>query len=1170
MSKGRDLRQKEKVSYTISDDSDELASISGASSTFSTPKKPKRMRNIIDLEDDDDEPEEIARPKTPPPRLSAAGHELRQHKDLHLSLRAQENGDKPVLKKRKVSLPKIKQQKPRVVSDAPLGHAVRTTRNETRDYIATETAAKRAKFFIAKKDYFLPLLPENNHVKRIVEQTSIHRSVDSAEDMVVPYESIGQPKGITATMKPYQLSGLSFLVYLQRNGLSGILGDEMGLGKTLQTLSLIQYLKENRVLSVANEESRPSLVVCPLSVLSSWMAECRRWTPGLKVIRFHGPINERNRLKRVATGEEDMYGNHTRSAIIKKNQRLTAAGKTIIDLEAEDEPEDLSGIDLVVTTYETFSAEESWFKRAFVWKYVILDEGHKIKNELSQVSTALQGLGAEFRLILTGTPLQNNMMELWALLHWLYPEVFTDKTSELFKNSFDLSKGKVSTTVMDDARRLLELIMLRRMKNSPGVDLNLPKKTDVLLFVPLTPMQRFWYTRLLTRADKGLLEELFHDAKGKEAKALQEEVKEEKNWEQAGIEELEKMEKEGTTAADWEESKQIMRQAIEQEELDQGKKSAFQKLLNLLMQLRKCCNHPYILPHASPDPYYLGEHVIHASGKFIVLDKIVQELVVKQKKKVLIFSGFTRMLDCCEDFLALRGGDGEAFKYVRLDGGTGRARRNLGIRLFNNKESEYRVMLISTRAGGLGVNLASASDVVMLDQDWNPQIMLQAEARAHRIGQTQPVTIYKLCTQGTVEEQMMGRIQKKLYLSAKVTESMRDIHSTPGAGRTKQRGRPGATAEEDAPKLNTSQLMSLVRRGAQALSHPEIDVDDMVSWDFHTMLEKCKDKPSDVHVAKQTQSNAEVSEEAEKKWLAQIEQVESRLFQGKAYATYKKVDTVFGLDRAREERRIGKNTTVMVDGFAISKESMGCAEWEAVPTMAGKDPRLAEPTRKKKVAVENQGHCQVCWDGGELILCSTCPRSYHYMCLDKHFKALSKAKTQFHCPQHQCVDCLQKTGDAGGMIYRCRWCERGYCEDCLEFDKTTMIGNNLKEYELLGFPEVTQAFYISCPSCKDHHIEDLNAKNFCETKAQEYDEEYKHVLESQSLTIIDNDAERKMVSSFSRAGSMTDATTLDESGLSTPQVECADTFRASVGTKRKIKSAPFTTSAKKRTQRITM
>ena len=220
-------------------------------------------------------------------------------------------------------------------------------------------------------------------------------------------------------MKPYQLGGLSFLVYLQRNGLSGILGDEMGLGKTLQTLSLIQYLKENGKASEPDSPPRPSLVVCPLSVLSSWMAESRKWTPGLKVLRFHGPVHERARLKRIASGEEDMFGNDTHLTIKKKNKRLEKAGKTIIDLDPEHPAsEETAGVDLVVTTYETFSAEQGWFKRAFVWKYAILDEGHKIKNDLSQVSTALQGLGAEYRLILTGTPLQNNLVELWALLHW--------------------------------------------------------------------------------------------------------------------------------------------------------------------------------------------------------------------------------------------------------------------------------------------------------------------------------------------------------------------------------------------------------------------------------------------------------------------------------------------------------------------------------------------------------------------------------------------------------------------------------------------------------------------------------------------------------------------------------------------------------------------------------
>lgn len=219
-------------------------------------------------------------------------------------------------------------------------------------------------------------------------------------------------------MKPYQLSGLSFLVFLQRNGLSGILGDEMGLGKTLQTLSLVQYLKESRDEAQPSGEDRPCLVVCPLSVLSSWMAESRKWTPGLKVLRFHGPIQERNRLKRIAAGEEDMYGNSTRQALKKKNKRAKSAIKDVIELDPESDEEDSAGVDLIVTTYETFSAEQSWFKRAFVWRYVVLDEGHKIKNDLSQISTALQGLGAEYRLILTGTPLQNNLVELWALLHW--------------------------------------------------------------------------------------------------------------------------------------------------------------------------------------------------------------------------------------------------------------------------------------------------------------------------------------------------------------------------------------------------------------------------------------------------------------------------------------------------------------------------------------------------------------------------------------------------------------------------------------------------------------------------------------------------------------------------------------------------------------------------------
>ena len=216
------------------------------------------------------------------------------------------------------------------------------------------------------------------------------------------------------------------------------------------------------------------------------------------------------------------------------------------------------------------------------------------------------------------------------------------------------------------------------------------------------------------------------------------------------------------------------------------------------------CNHPYQIQNAEPADSVLGDHLILASGKFIVLEKLVKELVVKQKKKILIFSGFTRMLDLVEDFLSIRGGNGSEFRVARLDGSTSRARRNLAIRLFNDLASESRVMLISTRASGLGINLTSATEVIFLDQDWNPQITVQAEARAHRIGQTKPITIYKLVSQGTVEEQMLGRIQKKLYLSAKVTESLQDIHTKAGKTKKGPGGRVAETAEDEMPQLSTS------------------------------------------------------------------------------------------------------------------------------------------------------------------------------------------------------------------------------------------------------------------------------------------------------------------------------------------------------------------------------
>ncbi|KAK3044269.1 hypothetical protein LTS18_001744, partial [Coniosporium uncinatum] len=298
----------------------------------------------------------------------------------------------------------------------------------------------------------------------------------------------------------------------------------------------------------------------------------------------------------------------------------------------------------------------------------------------------------------------------------------------------------------------------------------------------------------------------------------------------------------------------------------------------------------------------------------------------------------------------------------------------------------------------------------------------------------------------------MGRIRKKLYLSAKITESMRNMHGQ----ESKARKKGTSSSNEDMPQMGAGQLKSLLRRGAQTLSHPEIDVKDMLNWDFATMLEKCKDRPSDPHIGEATATHSTVDEE---KWLSVMEKVETAVFDGKRYQKQLESENAKNLlpnEVTRADRRIGKNTTVMMDGYEVSKASVGCVGWEAVPTLAGKDPRLAEPMKEKRPEIINQDHCQICWDGGEITLCSGCPRSYHIGCMEKDRRPIKKSFNAFHCPQHECHDCGKKTTDAGGLIYRCRFCPMAFCEDCLDWDAIKLVGETLPEYEMLGFPAVTQ------------------------------------------------------------------------------------------------------------------
>jgi SWI/SNF-related matrix-associated actin-dependent regulator of chromatin subfamily A member 5 len=343
-------------------------------SSNSSPETPKSQRmseldqDELDQDEDDDEDTAIEYGRS-------TGRELRKRQP-NRSIKAMENGYVP----RKSSNNKKADHS---ALDELAGHdlpPILNSRSAIRQEIASKTGAYRNQFLIEKKDLWLPLLPNNNYVRKLIEKHDQHSAAEAGPvPPVSPYEEIEtQPLGVKATMKPYQLSGLSFLVYLHRNGLSGILGDEMGLGKTLQTLSLIQYIKENEPKAGTGKLQRPCLVVCPLSVLSSWISEAKKWTPGLKVLRFHGPVRERIRLKKIAAGEIDIHGNMTAQAKAKLKARKGSSSRNAINLDTDSEDEEDVGVDLVVTTYECYRMENSWFKSAFVWRWAILDEGHAV------------------------------------------------------------------------------------------------------------------------------------------------------------------------------------------------------------------------------------------------------------------------------------------------------------------------------------------------------------------------------------------------------------------------------------------------------------------------------------------------------------------------------------------------------------------------------------------------------------------------------------------------------------------------------------------------------------------------------------------------------------------------------------------------------------------------
>uniref|UniRef100_A0A674NJE5 Proliferation-associated SNF2-like protein n=1 Tax=Takifugu rubripes TaxID=31033 RepID=A0A674NJE5_TAKRU len=586
---------------------------------------------------------------------------------------------------------------------------------------------------------------------------------DNAKHLLDPHRKVNgepvpaqQPQLFTGgVMRWYQIEGIEWLRMLWENGINGILADEMGLGKTIQCIAHIAMMIERKVMG-------PFLVVAPLSTLPNWISEFKRFTPEVSVLLYHGSQAERAKL-------------------MKQIRRPQGP---------------LSTCPVVVTSFEISMIDRKFLQR-FQWKYLIVDEGHRIKNLNCRLVRELKRLPTDNKLLLTGTPLQNNLAELWSLLNFLLPEVFDDlKSFELWFDIDSISEAEnvvaaereqnilsmlhqVSSqasaavahhknpfSVLKLARfnkRLLLLFqiltpfLLRRLKTD--VALEVPPKKEIVVYAPLTAKQEALYTAVVNKT----IAKMLGMEKERPADLTPSGRPKRRNRKVVSYKETDE-----DTPRDLEKYLEDVRKEHDSPSVLQVQSpldaQINMKLQNILMLLKRCCNHPYLVAYPL-DPvtqqFKIDEQLVQSSGKFLILDRMLPALK-RRGHKVLIFSQMTSILDILMDYCFLRG-----FQYSRLDGSMSFADREENITKFSNDPQVF-LFLLSTRAGGLGINLTAADTVIIFDSDWNPQADLQAQDRCHRIGQTKPVVVYRLVTANTIDQKILERASNKRKLEQMV------------------------------------------------------------------------------------------------------------------------------------------------------------------------------------------------------------------------------------------------------------------------------------------------------------------------------------------------------------------------------------------------------------------
>lgn len=872
-------------------------------------------------------------------------------------------------------------------------------------------------------------------------------------------------------LKAHQTAGVNWLIRAFHNRCGGILADDMGLGKTVQALACLSYLR------ASGAAHGPFLIVAPLTCVSNWCREARRFVPHLSVAKLCGSAKER---KHALDDDAIWYGTK----------------------------------DVIITSYDSVANTEDYFHR-HQWAALVLDEAHRVKNQASRVREALDGVRCTGRLLLTGTPLQNNIQELFALLRFVWPDVLA-REPEVFKSIKDEEaiSGEAGAALAEQVKALLPPLLMRRLKED-AVDL--PPKTIHDIWLPMSPQQASWYRSLVAcrratagRGLRALLKLLFrlrmtcaHPVCAGASEADRADLRS-FGIPEAELQHLAEQKDAGEYEVSWSGKLVFVDKLLTHlhaqnvEYVYRWRDASTADTAQQSFALGRC-----ITGNGDPCPDEMRPWVAPAAR-----DQATAGEAAPLPHKVLIFSQFHACLDMLEAFCARRG-----WRTLRLDGSTHTVLRELDVRDFNSAEEDCFVYLISTRAGGLGINLASANHVVVFDQDWNPHVDTQAIDRSHRIGQCRAVTVYRMMQEWGVEERLFHRREFKLRMGHQFIGGAGDATPLEGGARS---------APVQSERLSADEVLELLRQGEKVLRR--FTGEDISGETLSRLLERVR-RPLPSHGIKEEAGQHSDEDDSNAMGGAEL----PSLFVDVAYDERDRLPSKASSTRSPPP---ASPSSQPAEEAAVTRTSSGRI---VRPTVKFDTAEVARKPLVKKMQLDYCKTCFKCGQGEELaskqncgeqlgglaldVFCDVCPKAYHATCLADDAAGIPRNGCQWSCKWHICAQCSRGKSSCGGLLIQCIECPTALCYDCFppDFRRVHPPAAFWADMSRRGWAiSPSKAVFFKCNACRTRATKEHEQRLHAEELALEVErrrtaaKEERQALEAATGQREEEEAERRL------------------------------------------------------------